>query len=126
CISISTRAALRKMAMPSLVAILSPIALGFLLGVESVAGLIAGCLVSSLLLATTMFNAGAAWDNAKRLVEDKKIFGKVKESAIVGDTVGDPFKDTAAPSLNILVKLISIVSLIAIPIFLKYGALIKF
>ena len=125
CISISTRAALRKMAFPAVAAVLSPIVLGFLLGPASVGGLIAGSLLSSIVLATTMFNAGAAWDNAKRYVEDKKYFGRIKEAVIVGDTVGDPLKDTAAPSLNILVKLISIVSLIALPLFMKYGYLIK-
>jgi len=124
-ISISTRAALRKMAFPSIVAASSPIVIGFLLGPAAVGGLIAGSLLVSIVLATTMFNAGAAWDNAKRYVEDKRYFGKVKEAVIVGDTVGDPLKDTAAPSLNILVKLISIVSLIAVPLFLKYGYLIK-
>jgi K(+)-stimulated pyrophosphate-energized sodium pump len=125
CIDISTKAALHEMMIPGFIAISAPVLLGLLLGVEAVAGLIAGCLLVGFVLAVTMFNSGAAWDNAKKVLENRKIRDKTLSYAIVGDTVGDPLKDTAGPSLNILIKLISIVSLIILPLLLKYGALIN-
>ncbi|MBW2994884.1 sodium-translocating pyrophosphatase [Candidatus Woesearchaeota archaeon] len=125
CIEISTRSALREMIVPGFVAVITPILLGLLLGAESVAGMLAGCLVASVLLGITMFNSGAAWDNAKRLIEKKGIKGETYMAAVVGDTVGDPLKDTAGPSLNILIKLISIISLIILPFILSYGPLIN-
>jgi K(+)-stimulated pyrophosphate-energized sodium pump len=124
CIAISTKAALKEMIAPGLLAIVIPVLLGFLLGSEAVAGMLGGCLLTSFLMAIMLFNSGAAWDNAKKLIESKGIKGETFRAAVVGDTVGDPFKDTAGPSLNILVKLISIVSLIILPLIMKYGPLI--
>jgi K(+)-stimulated pyrophosphate-energized sodium pump len=124
-IVISTRAALREMIAPGLIAIAAPFLVGFMLGIESLAGMLAGCLVTSVLLGITMFNAGAAWDNAKKIIEEDNTKGETLVSAVIGDTVGDPLKDTAGPSMNILVKLVSIVSLIILPLLLKYAPLIR-
>jgi K(+)-stimulated pyrophosphate-energized sodium pump len=121
CIDISTRAALREMILPSLIAIVSPIAVGVVLGVEALGGLLAGATASGFLLALLMSNSGGAWDNAKKYIESGKLGGKgseVHKNAVVGDTVGDPFKDTAGPALNILIKLMSIIALVFIPLFL--------
>ncbi|TKJ17430.1 sodium-translocating pyrophosphatase [Candidatus Woesearchaeota archaeon B3_Woes] len=120
CIDISTDAALKQMMLPSLIAIITPILIG-LWSPEAVGGLIAGTLVTGFLLAVFMANAGGAWDNAKKYVEEGNLGGKgseVHKAAVVGDTVGDPFKDTSGPSLNILIKLISIVALVFLPLFL--------
>ncbi|MFQ5474963.1 MAG: sodium-translocating pyrophosphatase [Candidatus Nanoarchaeia archaeon] len=121
CVDIATRAALKKMIIPGLLAVLSPIVVGLTLGIEALGGLLAGALVTGVLLAVFMANAGGAWDNAKKYIESGKLGGKgsyAHKSAIVGDTVGDPFKDTAGPSINILIKLMSIVSLIFVPLFM--------
>jgi len=121
CIDISTKAALKEMIIPSLIAIISPIAVGLLLGVEALGGLLAGAVASGFLLAILMANSGGAWDNAKKYIESGHLGGKgsdVHKNAIVGDTVGDPFKDTAGPALNILIKLMSIIALVFIPLFL--------
>jgi K(+)-stimulated pyrophosphate-energized sodium pump len=114
-VDISTRSALREMIVPGLLAVISPILAGFLLGKEGLAGLLVGAIASGFLLAVMMANSGGAWDNAKKWIETGEMGGKGSPShkaAVVGDTVGDPFKDTSGPSLNILIKLMSIVSLV--------------
>ena len=115
CVSIATRSALREMIAPGLMAIIVPVLLGNTLGVNAVGGMLAGALLCSVLMAIFMANAGGAWDNAKKYIEAGQHGGKgsdAHKAAVVGDTVGDPFKDTSGPSLNILIKLMSIVSLI--------------
>ena len=114
-VDISTRSALREMIVPGLLAVVTPVLTGFLLGKEGLAGLLIGAIASGFLLAVMMANAGGAWDNAKKWIETGEMGGKgspAHKAAVVGDTVGDPFKDTSAPSLNILIKLMSIVSLV--------------
>jgi K(+)-stimulated pyrophosphate-energized sodium pump len=119
CVDISTAAALKEMIVPGLLAILSPIAMGLVLGYQGLAGLLAGSLVTGVLLAIFMSNAGGAWDNSKKYIEENDLKGSLEhKAAVVGDTVGDPFKDTAGPSINILIKLMSIVSLVFIPLFI--------
>ncbi|WP_244834894.1 sodium-translocating pyrophosphatase [Clostridium sp. BJN0001] len=127
CVSISTNAALRKMILPGILAILVPICTGLLLGTEALAGLIGGGVVTGVLLAIMMANAGGAWDNAKKYIETGVNGGKGSEphkAAVVGDTVGDPFKDTSGPSMNILIKLMTIVSVVFAPIIAKYGGML--
>ena len=124
CVAISTKASLREMIVPGILAVAAPIAVGCLLGADALGGLLAGSLVTGVLLAIFMSNAGGAWDNAKKYIESGNHGGKGSEShkaAVVGDTVGDPFKDTSGPSINILIKLMTIVSLVFAPIFLKIG-----
>lgn len=119
CIEISTKASLREMFLPGLVTICTPILVGFFLNKEALGGLLAGSLTSGVLLALFMANAGGAWDNAKKLIEGGAYGGKgsdVHKAAICGDTVGDPFKDTSGPSLNIVVKLMAVVSLVIAPL----------
>jgi len=119
CIAISTKSALRQMIMPSLLAILTPVLIGFLLGPEALGGLLCGAVVTGFLLAVMMANSGGAWDNAKKYIEAGNMGGKGSDphkAAVVGDTVGDPFKDTSGPSLNILIKLMSIIALIIAPL----------
>jgi K(+)-stimulated pyrophosphate-energized sodium pump len=121
CVDISTAAALREMIMPGALAILAPIAMGLILGKNALGGLLAGATVSGVLMAIMMANAGGAWDNAKKYIESGNLGGKgtaTHAAAVVGDTVGDPFKDTAGPSLNILIKLMSIVALVFAPLFM--------
>lgn len=121
CISISTEAALKQMILPGILAVATPIAIGLILGAESLGGLLVGKSVVGFLLAVFMANSGGAWDNAKKYIEEGNLGGKgsfAHKAAVVGDTVGDPFKDTAGPSLNILIKLISIIALVFIPIFI--------
>jgi K(+)-stimulated pyrophosphate-energized sodium pump len=120
CVAISTRAALREMIAPVVLAVAAPIAVGFILGAAALGGMLAGALLVGVVLALFMSNAGGAWDNAKKYIEKGEIEGEKKghpahSAAVIGDTVGDPFKDTTGPSMNILVKLISIVSLIIAP-----------
>ena len=113
--------------MPGIIAIVVPIFIGILLGPEALGGLLAGSLVTGVMLAIFMANAGGAWDNAKKYIEGGNHGGKGSEphkAAVVGDTVGDPFKDTSGPSLNILIKLMTIVALVFAPIFLTVGGLL--
>ena len=120
CVDISTRAALREMMLPGITAILAPVLVGRFLGVEALGGMLAGATVTGVLMALFMANAGGAWDNAKKYIEGGALGGKGSEphkAAVVGDTVGDPFKDTSGPSLNILIKLMSVVSLVLAPWF---------
>ncbi len=120
CVSISTAAALREMIVPGIMAVVAPLLAGFILGKEGLGGLLAGALVTGVLMAIFMSNAGGAWDNAKKYIEAGNHGGKGSEphkATVVGDTVGDPFKDTAGPSLNILIKLMSIVALVFAPLF---------
>jgi K(+)-stimulated pyrophosphate-energized sodium pump len=119
CVAISTRAAIREMILPGLLAVVAPVAVGYVLGVSGLSGLLAGALVTGVLLALMMANAGGVWDNAKKYIEEGYHGGKGSEphkAAVIGDTVGDPFKDTSGPSLNILIKLMSIVSVIFAPL----------
>ncbi len=127
CVEISTGAALKEMVIPGLIAIVAPLAVGFILGVEALGGMLAGALSAGVLLAIMMANAGGAWDNAKKFVEGGAYGGKGSEThkaAVVGDTVGDPFKDTSGPSINILIKLMTIVAVVFAPVFVMYGGLI--
>ena len=115
------------MLVPGIMAVLSPLAVGILLGPEALGGLLTGALVTGVLMAIFMSNAGGAWDNAKKYIENDHHGGKGSEAhkaAVVGDTVGDPFKDTSVPSINILIKLMTIVSLVFAPLFLRIGGLI--
>lgn len=121
CVDISTKSALRQMVAPGFLAVISPIFVGVVLGKEALGGLLSGALVTGVLLAIFMSNAGGAWDNAKKYIEEGNHGGKGSEAhkaAVVGDTVGDPFKDTSGPSINILIKLMTIVSLVFAPLFL--------
>ncbi|MDR1435418.1 MAG: sodium-translocating pyrophosphatase [Puniceicoccales bacterium] len=124
CVKISTFAAQCEMLMPSAIAIISPIIVGVLLGVSGVVGLMGGALSSGFVLAIFMANSGGSWDNAKKYIEEGAMGGKgsdAHKAAVIGDTVGDPFKDTAGPSLNILIKLMSIVSLVVVGITVKFS-----
>ena len=127
CVSISTRAALHEMVIPGLMAVVVPLLVGILLGPEALGGLLAGSLVTGVLLAIYMSNSGGAWDNAKKFIEEGHHGGKgsaAHKAAVVGDTVGDPFKDTSGPSLNILIKLMTVVALVFAPLFVKIGGLL--
>ena len=127
CVSISTKAALHEMIVPGLMAVISPLLVGILFGVGALGGLLAGSLVTGVLLAIFMSNSGGAWDNAKKYIEGGHHGGKgsdAHKAAVVGDTVGDPFKDTSGPSINILIKLMTVVSLVFAPIFVKIGGLL--
>ena len=127
CVGISTDAALKEMVAPGLLAIIAPILVGILFGVEALGGMLAGSLGSGVLLAIMMSNAGGAWDNAKKYIESGTHGGKGSEAhkaAVVGDTVGDPFKDTSGPSINILIKLMTIVSLVFAPVFAAIGGVL--
>ena len=127
CVAISTTAALHEMLLPGLMAVIVPVVVGVLLGVDALGGLLSGSLVTGVLMAIFMSNAGGAWDNAKKYIETGHHGGKGSEAhkaAVVGDTVGDPFKDTSGPSINILIKLMTIVSLVFAPLFLSIGGLL--
>lgn len=127
CVGISTTAALHEMFLPGLMAVIVPVVVGVLLGVDALGGLLSGSLVTGVLMAIFMSNAGGAWDNAKKYIEEGNHGGKGSEAhkaAVVGDTVGDPFKDTSGPSINILIKLMTVVSLVFAPLFLSIGGLL--
>jgi len=127
CVDISTKAALKEMIAPGLLVVLTPIGVGLLFGVETLAGVLAGTLASGAVLAISKANAGGAWDNAKKFIEAGQHGGKgsdAHKAAVIGDTVGDPMKDTSGPSLNILLKLMAITSVVFVPLFVKYGGLL--
>jgi K(+)-stimulated pyrophosphate-energized sodium pump len=127
CVDIATAAALQEMIAPGLLVVLTPIVVGVLFGVETLAGVLAGTLASGVTLALAKANAGGAWDNAKKYIEAGAHGGKgsaCHKAAVIGDTVGDPCKDTAGPGLNILLKLMAIISLVFVPVFVKYGGLL--
>ena len=127
CVDISTKAALKEMILPGLMAIAAPLAVGIVMGTEALGGMLAGALSSGVLLAIMMSNAGGAWDNAKKYIEEGHFGGKGSDphkAAVVGDTVGDPFKDTSGPSINILIKLMTIVAVVFAPLFVAIGGLL--
>ena len=120
CVDISTKGALREMVGPGVLAVAAPIVIGMIFGKAAVGGLLAGATGAGVMMALFMANAGGAWDNAKKYIESGALGGKGSEAhkaAVQGDTVGDPFKDTAGPSINILMKLMTIAALVALPLF---------
>ena len=127
CVSISTHAALKEMIVPGVLAVIAPFAIGLLLGAEALGGLLAGSLVSGVMMAIFMSNSGGAWDNAKKYIEEGHNGGKGSEThkaAVVGDTVGDPFKDTSGPSINILIKLMTVIALVFAPLIMSLGGIL--
>lgn len=129
CVAISTQAALKEMIIPGIIAVVIPLLVGFVLGAEALGGLLAGSLISGVLMAIFMSNAGGAWDNAKKYIEGGNYGGKGSDAhhaAVVGDTVGDPFKDTSGPSINILIKLMTVISTVFAPVIAAYGGWISF
>ena len=128
CVEIATAAAIRKMLAPGLLAVLTPVAVGFILGPKALGGTLLGATVMGVFLALFMANAGGAWDNAKKYIEEGHLGGKGSDNhkaAVVGDTVGDPFKDTSGPAMNILIKLMSVVSLVLAPVLANLGGLLN-
>jgi len=122
CVDISTAAAIKEMIVPGLIAVLTPVLVGFLGGTEMLGGLLAGVTATGVLMALFQSNAGGAWDNAKKHIEAGAFGGKgsdAHKAAVVGDTVGDPFKDTSGPSLNILIKLMSVISVVIAPMLIR-------
>ena len=127
CVGISTQAALHEMIAPGIMAAAAPIIVGLILGTDALGGMLAGALLTGVLMAIFMSNSGGAWDNAKKYIESGHFGGKGSEAhhaAVVGDTVGDPFKDTSGPSINILIKLMTVVSLVFAPLFIQFGSLL--
>ncbi len=127
CVDISTMAALKEMVVPGIMAIVAPLAVGLILGPAALGGMLGGALSSGVLLAIMMANAGGAWDNAKKYIEEGHFGGKGSDphkAAVVGDTVGDPFKDTSGPSINILIKLMTIVAVVFAPLFVQVGGIL--
>ena len=127
CVDISTMAALKEMVVPGIMAIIAPLAVGLILGPAALGGMLGGALSSGVLLAIMMANAGGAWDNAKKYIEEGHFGGKGSDphkAAVVGDTVGDPFKDTSGPSINILIKLMTIVAVVFAPLFVQVGGIL--
>ena len=126
CVTICTKSAQKQMILPAVIAVLSPLVAGFFLGANGVMGLLLGSSVTGFLLAVFMSNSGGAWDNAKKYIEDGNFGGKgspAHKAAVIGDTVGDPFKDTSGPSINILIKLISVVAIVFAQVILTIGLL---
>jgi K(+)-stimulated pyrophosphate-energized sodium pump len=124
CVDIVTKAAIKNMIIPAVIAVVAPLLVGLILGIKALGGLLIGVILSGLLLALFMSNAGAAWDNAKKYIEDGNHGGKgsdAHKAAVVGDTVGDPFKDTAGPALNALIKVINTLAIVFAPLFVMYG-----
>jgi K(+)-stimulated pyrophosphate-energized sodium pump len=124
CVDIATAAAIKEMMLPGFIAVASPVVVGYVLGAEALGGLLAGSLVTGVLLAISMANSGGAWDNAKKYIEAGNLGGKGSDphkAAVVGDTVGDPFKDTSGPSINILIKLMTIVSVLTVSLYTATG-----
>jgi K(+)-stimulated pyrophosphate-energized sodium pump len=127
CVDISTAASIREMIAPGLLVILTPLFVGFLFGPQMLAGVLIGALIVGVMLAVSMANSGGAWDNAKKYIESGVHGGKgsdTHKAAVVGDTVGDPFKDTSGPSLNILIKLMAIISLVFAATFASKGGIL--
>ena len=127
CVAIATGAAIQKMLAPGLLAVLTPVAVGFILGPRALGGALLGATVMGVFLALFMSNGGGAWDNAKKYIEEGHHGGKGSDNhkaAVVGDTVGDPFKDTSGPAMNILIKLMSVVSLVLAPVLAGYAGLL--
>jgi K(+)-stimulated pyrophosphate-energized sodium pump len=121
CVSISTQAAIKEMILPGVLAVVAPLAVGYLFGVAGVGGMLGGALITGVLVALMMANAGGAWDNAKKSIEkDGKKGTPLHKAAVTGDTVGDPFKDTSGPSMNILIKLMSVVAVVFTPLFVEW------
>ena len=121
CVQISTDASLKEMILPGIIAVVVPLVIGFALGEEALGGFLAGAVVAGVMLALMMANSGGAWDNAKKFIEEGNLGGKgsdAHKAAVVGDTIGDPFKDTSGPAMNILIKLMSIVSLVIAPLLI--------
>jgi K(+)-stimulated pyrophosphate-energized sodium pump len=128
CVKISTNRALKEMVFPSVLAVISPIFIGLLLGPKGLGGLLVGSISTGFLLAIFLANAGGAWDNAKKYIESGNLGGKgssAHKATVIGDTVGDPCKDTSGPSLNILIKLMSIVSLVFLPLIIEFGGILE-
>jgi len=126
CVDLCTKASLREMVLPTIVAIVTPVIVGMILGYQSVVGLLAGATVSGFLMAIFMSNSGGAWDNAKKHIEGGNFGGKGSpnhKASVVGDTVGDPFKDTSGPAINILIKLLSMVSIVFAALVVNYSLL---
>jgi Na+/H+-translocating membrane pyrophosphatase len=127
CVAISTKAALKEMIAPGILIMGTPLLTGFLFDIQALAGVLAGSLVAGGVMAISASNSGGAWDNAKKYIEAGNLGGKgtdIHKAAVVGDTVGDPLKDTSGPSLNILIKLSAILSLVFVPFFVQYGGLL--
>ncbi|MEK6967248.1 MAG: sodium-translocating pyrophosphatase, partial [Nanoarchaeota archaeon] len=127
CVDISTKAAIRELMLPGIMAVAAPLVVGFLFGVEALAGLLAGSIITGLLLGITMTTSGAAWDNAKKLIEKGHLGGKgsdAHKASVVGDTVGDPFKDTAGPAMNPLIKVLNTVSILFASLIVTYGGVL--
>ncbi|OYT51852.1 hypothetical protein B6U66_03200 [Candidatus Bathyarchaeota archaeon ex4484_135] len=127
CVDISTKYALREMVAPTLIGLIMPIAVGLLLGPWALTAFLLSCTITGAVLATFMFNTGATWDNAKKFIEYGHFGGKgtdTHKASVIGDTVGDPLKDTAGPSLHILIKLVSIVSITLLPLFVAHALII--
>ena len=127
CVDISTQAALKEMVLPGIMAVIAPLAVGIIFGSEALGGMLGGALASGVMMAIMMSNAGGAWDNAKKYIEEGNFGGKGSDphkAAVVGDTVGDPFKDTSGPSINILIKLMTIVAVVFAPLFVQIGGLL--
>ena len=126
CVDLCTKASLKEMVLPTVIAVVTPIVVGMVLGYKGVVGLLAGATVTGFLMAIYMANAGGAWDNAKKYIEAGNFGGKGSEchkAGVVGDTVGDPFKDTSGPAINILIKLLSMVSIVFAGLIVNYSIL---